>query len=392
MKKNYLILLFFCVIAIGMSAQNNHWEKSFKTKSSLQTKVKDVSQSYSVRSLHPFETQLPDSAIVFSREGDIINKKLYLYGVDNSIIEESLNGRQIYQYDVEGRIIMEEYLWWDDQKGEWIGSNKHVYTYYQGDKYLTDEYYSFDSEVSTYELLERTEYNYDTNGQLVSYNIYYDSDSDGVLELDEIAKCEYTIDIDGYLNYLVYTKLAGESDDQYEPSLKLKIKYNENGYIIYRESAEWYNNQWQDEDAGLTIKIYNDDKLVSEKWYAWDSDLQAWKYIDGTAYTYNSDGNLILMEDFQGDENVAYNTTQYYYPSTLGIGQDKFADNSVLFVDGSLIVDTANTEVISVYSITGALVYSFTKTEGEFTVDLNLPKGIILVKGGTGWVRKMIVK
>jgi len=46
-------------------------------------------------------------------------------------------------------------------------------------------------------------------------------------------------------------------------------------------------------------------------------------------------------------------------------------------------------EVIEVYALTGVIVYRAMKQPGETVFDLNVPRGIVIVKGSSGWVRKV---
>lgn len=63
---------------------------------------------------------------------------------------------------------------------------------------------------------------------------------------------------------------------------------------------------------------------------------------------------------------------------------------SVNYSQGKLRINTPDSEYISLYTVNGNLVYSGKKLPGEVTVHLNIQKGIIIVKGSTGWSRKVI--
>jgi hypothetical protein len=58
---------------------------------------------------------------------------------------------------------------------------------------------------------------------------------------------------------------------------------------------------------------------------------------------------------------------------------------------GVLSVNTPVSEQVEVYSVSGQLLYKAQKAVGEATFNLNhLPKGVLIVKGSTGWVRKIV--
>ena len=56
---------------------------------------------------------------------------------------------------------------------------------------------------------------------------------------------------------------------------------------------------------------------------------------------------------------------------------------------GRLYVTSPVKEVIEVYALTGVIVHRATKQPGETVFDLNVPRGIVIVKGSSGWVRKV---
>jgi hypothetical protein len=63
----------------------------------------------------------------------------------------------------------------------------------------------------------------------------------------------------------------------------------------------------------------------------------------------------------------------------------------VTFFDGVLSVNSPSAEQIDIYSVSGALLYQAQKASGEATFRLNhLPKGVLIVKGGSGWVKKVV--
>jgi hypothetical protein len=62
----------------------------------------------------------------------------------------------------------------------------------------------------------------------------------------------------------------------------------------------------------------------------------------------------------------------------------------VRYFNGLLYVNTPVAERITVYSLTGAAVYQSKKAEGAATFDLHsLPKGILIIRGESGWTRKV---
>jgi hypothetical protein len=63
---------------------------------------------------------------------------------------------------------------------------------------------------------------------------------------------------------------------------------------------------------------------------------------------------------------------------------------TVFSVGTVLSVLTPNNETVTVYSANGSLLYRSSKLPGHATFTIgHLPKGVIIVKGSTGWVRKI---
>lgn len=56
---------------------------------------------------------------------------------------------------------------------------------------------------------------------------------------------------------------------------------------------------------------------------------------------------------------------------------------------GRLYVKSPVGEKVEVYGLTGALMHRFVKSAGEVTITLSLSRGIVIVRGSSGWVRKV---
>jgi uncharacterized protein YjdB len=74
------------------------------------------------------------------------------------------------------------------------------------------------------------------------------------------------------------------------------------------------------------------------------------------------------------------------------LGNEPDADGSYVSVDnGKLTVSTPAAEQISIYTVGGALLRKVQKASGEATFDLNgLPKGVLIIRGDSGWTRKAV--
>ena len=67
------------------------------------------------------------------------------------------------------------------------------------------------------------------------------------------------------------------------------------------------------------------------------------------------------------------------------------SDVSVSYAVGVLYVDSPRPETLKVYSLTGTLFYTAPKSEGKAVFTPNLPNGIYIVTGSSGWSVKVVV-
>jgi hypothetical protein len=64
---------------------------------------------------------------------------------------------------------------------------------------------------------------------------------------------------------------------------------------------------------------------------------------------------------------------------------------SVSVDTNTLTINSPASEVITLYSPTGVTLLQQAKDEGSTVIDLSrLPRGVILVRGSSGWVRKIL--
>jgi len=95
-----------------------------------------------------------------------------------------------------------------------------------------------------------------------------------------------------------------------------------------------------------------------------------------------SDNSTIKEDDI--DVSIPY--------STVGNGLINGGVKAVCY-NNTLSISSLYNEKIEIYSIIGTLVFSVQKTEGEVKYDISdIPKGIVIVKGSSGWVEKVIKK
>ncbi|MDR1675907.1 MAG: hypothetical protein LBR86_05520, partial [Tannerella sp.] len=73
------------------------------------------------------------------------------------------------------------------------------------------------------------------------------------------------------------------------------------------------------------------------------------------------------------------------------VGNATVETPEIVYFNGILSVNTPVAEGIEVYSVGGQLLYRVQKAAGAATFDLNrLPRGVLIVRGSSGWVRKAV--
>jgi Flp pilus assembly protein protease CpaA len=65
----------------------------------------------------------------------------------------------------------------------------------------------------------------------------------------------------------------------------------------------------------------------------------------------------------------------------------------VTLADGILTITSPAAEQVEVYALTGALLHKESKASGSLTLNIgHLPKGILIVRGNSGWTQKVILR
>jgi hypothetical protein len=74
-------------------------------------------------------------------------------------------------------------------------------------------------------------------------------------------------------------------------------------------------------------------------------------------------------------------------------GISKLSSETFAFINNSkLCVESPVAEIIQVYSTSGVMLYNIQKPAGNVNYPVNQMKGtILIVKGSSGWVRKVIM-
>jgi hypothetical protein len=99
-----------------------------------------------------------------------------------------------------------------------------------------------------------------------------------------------------------------------------------------------------------------------------------------------TDMNLVL------DNGQVFHQDEVKVQVRVASGNETVGKANINFFNGILSINTPVAEQISIYSPTGAVLFSTNKPAGEAVYNLSdLPKGIMIVSGSSGWVQKFNV-
>ncbi|MDR2692222.1 MAG: leucine-rich repeat protein [Dysgonamonadaceae bacterium] len=77
-------------------------------------------------------------------------------------------------------------------------------------------------------------------------------------------------------------------------------------------------------------------------------------------------------------------------PTTIGINNVDGQDIKVYTSNNVLYASSPVAETVNIYTVTGKLLYSIQKPAGETALTVNHSKGILIIRGGSGWIKKLM--
>lgn len=301
----------------------------------------------------PFEYQLdsirnPESGDVlrffYNSEGKCTQSEL---ATPNSQNLYELEQQVYYSYTASGLIEEVSVWYWNDELNMFVESRKNTYTYDNEDRQVESLSIVFDDSDSVWYPLQKYEWEYSVNGDLVFYRRLSSALSWG--ELTENWRYTYTYSDDGldYVELLeVYVGGLGLINSRRTTHSTLSEFQKE----ILLET--WEEDEWQ--LATLTEVLYEDGRVVEELVFEYD-DEEVWQEHRLNQYTYTewdeheSTSGYSLVDDewfliyleqkiFDDDENLLSNT-QYDWDEGMSQLQPTYSTNYSLGDD--LLSNTA---------------------------------------------------
>ena len=335
--------------------------------------------------------------------------------------------KNIYEYDVNNNKSLEErYIYQND---EWAKSNKYIWTYNAKNIMTTKEEYT----AEYYEWKKWRKYVYVYEKGNIIEEIVYSAQNDAWINYH---KTEYSynendsLSTKTYYDWWNYWKYSYEERYSYDNNLTLCESVNSGGKI--RESISSYdqNNNLilQEEylvnEEGVIIKdhkyVYeydgNNNKILDE-YYMGNEKENGWEKREKRVYAFDDNNNktleeyydgydiewtrrsmyewiydergLLIRENYQGFSFETYSI--YHYSDISTSIETPEADSQVYISNNTLYVNTPTAETISVYSVQGQLLNTFTKGVGETSFPLaGNTNEVVIVRTESGITKKLV--
>jgi hypothetical protein len=390
----------------------------------------------------------PDSTVTYTAAGERISKTVYTYdAAGRHTLSEGYrweggawvnSSKNVFAYDAAGRHTLYEYYRWENNR--WTGSSKHVYAYDDRGVEILYEYYQwtnnqwrksneehYDRKTVDSKVYIRVNVSYSEDGSRSTGLLVSGSGLSWTFTVPEKSEMEYkaTYDSDDNLTLVETTVLL---DGKRVPNDRYVIKYSNNnpvsielyryngndvGEIFYkavntydaggnRTLSEVYKRNW-DPGSGeyklvnltRSVATYDaDGNELSSEYYSWNTSSGGWIGGSKTVYERNGYGDIILDKYYLWNNGWVYDSYTVYYPgegspdATERIGE---AEPVVYIHDGVLYIQTVHAERIFIYSATGSKVYEGSIPAGASALSAGrLPKGVLIVKGSSGWTEKIV--
>ncbi|MDH6354860.1 hypothetical protein M2132_001193 [Dysgonomonas sp. PH5-45] len=348
----------------------------------------------------PSGTTVVDSAVVYNADSTKKSVRTFQKESDNTTIIENryqnsetnhLGERTVITTDHTGRIIhSKEYILRQEGNEEIATAYKEVfYTYNEAGLINQIESYSLENDTSAKDHMENISYNEDGYINLIKY---YTIGNDSKWLLTEELKAECSTDETGLVSYIEYLRRMDKENvwSNWNKYCKEVYKLDENSNIILWELYKWNEESGEWFTQGREVTIYN-----GKQGQSGDNEIAS------RSKSKSADDNVVKVETFGYQ---TYGGTQipvlnqyvvYHYSANESLASNDvlaaITEGDVSLVNGSLSINTPVAETVSIYNVLGMRIYSAEKPKGEFNINAKeLPQGILLVKGASGWSRKVM--
>lgn len=353
-----------------------------------------------------------------------------------------------YGYDLNGNQILLEYYKGNSSGSDWIIYYRVVSEYgFDGKRISEDVFSDFDTGVFMQTSRTKVTYNPEDNSfygetefwdyTLFVWNVKYKwrwvyntkmniilEESSTLVNSDmdvwELSKTDFYYDAEDYQTKNITSILI---DNNWVEMYKTIATRDTDNNLEIIETYSFVNNNWR-QDLYYSIKKDGDGrKVLAESWsfpdspnrggtkkiweynlegkevlmihYQWGQEINDWVDFHKSEKNYSDNGNLLsIMNYYWYSSEYQYKghfNYYYYYSSNSSINTDKTSDIKVYSNGNDLVVDSPESEIVSVYSLSGKLITQKVKNIGEIRIEIkHFGSEPVIVRGSSGWTRKIM--
>jgi len=303
-----------------------------------------------------------------------------------------------YDYDAAGRQTLFEYSYIDNDD-EWVHAEKQVFAY---DSDGNRTYYRFQQSGYSYSYV----YKYDDNGNEVA-SYYYDIiDGDMILGAYSIS---YPNNYEPEVYITNITEIGESNEGSFDITTSMSIDSIQSGsLVVFLPKGFSLDEEKTALASGLADKYDLNISRPTGSPYVIDVAFKANTSNNGAgkilriAYkvdeelvrgTYDIEINQVLFNTPGGDFLPSPATIVPAIVNRWGVSNEAInsATPKAYTTNNTLYIYVAQTERIAVYSLTGIKLYEATVSAGTTTINTSaFPQGVLIVKGNSGWAKKVV--
>jgi hypothetical protein len=175
--------------------------------------------------------------------------------------------------------------------------------------------------------------------------------------------------------------------------------YEANGRELFHEFYSWDTSSggWIMNSKNARTYDANGRELSYES-YNWDTSSGGWLGSGKTTYEERNEYGDVLLYKSWSWKNSGWEWTSYTvsYPGGSAPNGTEYiggAEPSVYIHGDVLYIQTVGAERIGVYTLNGAKVYESAVSPGTPVISgERLPKGVLIVRGSSGWAKKVLIR
>ena len=313
-------------------------------------------------------------------------KEIWGYDADNNLILDEYyswdtvkeawvgeeDGKEEYAYDADGNEIMHAYYDWDYDLNEWVGTEKEEEAYDANDNLLLYAEYEWDYNKKDWFGIDYKEvYEYDDKGNCTLYAEYEWDDE--TWSWYGSWKSEHEYDADGILvmsTYYYETDSQGNwiGDEKYSNYTKNGVKHYECCYWNYEK------NDWE---GDTKYNYYSDNKGYWEEYYEWDYKEWCWIGRNKYEYVFTENGGTYTYYEWDKEKKNWVEDSKEDYVSTTTDNSIKTINTNYEWKNSQWVLECRSTS-LSVYNSDDNLEYYlwshelYDATEKKWTPDYSV--------------------